>query len=178
MLDRHSFLLVEDYRDDVILIQRSFLKANILNPLQVVSSGEEAIAYLAGSDKFGDRTQYPLPSVIFLDLGLPGISGCDVLKWIRSSSPAPGVRVVVLTSSSSIADVDRAYRCGADSFLIKPMDFERFVEFSLAMKGCWLWRPDSQTLADAETTSPTDTELLRRRLLPRPVEEVQRRVSF
>ncbi len=133
------FLLVEDRDDDVLLIKRAFIKANVLNPLHVVSTGEEAIAYLRGVGKYRNRQEFPLPSLVLLDIKMPGLDGFQVLEWIREDPDLRALRVVILTSSDDMHDVNRAYKLGANSFLIKPIDFERFVEISQALAGYWLW---------------------------------------
>ncbi len=137
--DQAMFLLVEDSETDVILIRRAFQKGNIVNPLQVVKNGNDAIAYLKGEGAFENRAEYPLPDLVLLDLKLPGRDGFDVLRWIRQQPELKALRVVVLTSSDRIQDVNLAYQLGANSFLVKPVDFERFVEISQALKGYWIW---------------------------------------
>jgi CheY-like chemotaxis protein len=139
MSDQALFLLVEDAETDAILIRRAFVKGNIVNPLQVVTSGDQAIAYLQGEGVFANRAEYPVPDLVLLDLKLPGIDGFQVLRWIRQQPEFKALRVVVLTSSDRIQDVNLAYQLGANSFLVKPVDFERFVEISQALKGYWLW---------------------------------------
>ena len=139
MSDQALFLLVEDSETDAILIRRAFVKGNIVNPLQVVTNGDQAIAYLKAEAPFSNRAEYPLPELVLLDLKLPGIDGFQVLRWIRQQPELKALRVVVLTSSDRIQDVNLAYQLGANSFLVKPVDFERFVEISQALKGYWLW---------------------------------------
>ena len=139
MSDQALFLLVEDAETDALLIRRAFKKGNIINPLHVVTSGDQAIAYLKGEGPFSNRMEYPLPELVLLDLKLPGIDGFEVLRWIRQEPELKALRVVVLTSSDRIQDVNLAYQLGANSFLVKPVDFERFVEISQALKGYWLW---------------------------------------
>ena len=139
MSDEALFLLVEDAETDAILIRRAFQKGNIVNPLQVVTNGSDAIAYLKGEGIFANRAEYPLPELILLDLKLPGLDGFDVLRWIRQQPAFKALRVVVLTSSDRIQDVNLAYQLGANSFLVKPVDFERFVEISQALRGYWIW---------------------------------------
>jgi len=154
MSDRALFLLVEDTEDDVLLIHRAFLKANILNTLQVVRSGEEAIEYLQGTGRFSNRAEFPLPSLVLLDLKMKGIDGFEVLRWIRQQPALTRLRVVVLTSSNAVGDVNLAYQLGANSFLVKPVDFDRLVEISQALKGYWLWMSAEPEVARA---SPTET---------------------
>jgi CheY-like chemotaxis protein len=139
MSDQALFLLVEDDPGDALLIRRAFVQAKVLNPVQVVSTGEDAIAYLSGVGRFANRAEFPLPELVLLDLKMPGIDGFEVLRWIRAQPGIRGMRVVVLSGSDEMRDVNRAYQMGANSFLIKPVDFERFVEVSQALNGYWLW---------------------------------------
>ena len=110
----------------------------MLNPLQVVRDGEETIAYLSGEGKYSNRAEYPLPDLLLLDLKMPRIDGFEVLKWIREQPGLSALRVVVLTSSEDIRDVNVAYRLGANSFMVKPMDFEDVVHMSKFLSNYWL----------------------------------------
>lgn len=85
-------LLVEDSPDDALLIQRAFRKANLANPVQHVSDGEEAVAYLSGAPPWSDRAKFPLPVFMLLDLKLPRRSGLEVLEWVRRESGVSGCR--------------------------------------------------------------------------------------
>ncbi|PWU10767.1 MAG: two-component system response regulator [Verrucomicrobia bacterium] len=157
MSEQAVFLLVEDDENDIVLIRRSFIKANVLNPVYVVRSGEEAIEYLSGDGKYANRHEYPLPGLILLDLRLGKMDGLDVLRWVRKQTGLSNLRVVILTASDDMRDVNAAYQAGANSFLIKPLDFERFVEVSQAISGYWLWldkAPDSSRPASARSTQP------------------------
>lgn len=138
MPDYPVILLAEDREDDILVIRRAFAKGNIHNPLQVVRDGEEAIAYLAGEGKYANRSEYPLPGLLLLDLNMPRMDGFEVLRWIRMQPGIASLRVVVLTSSEEIPDVNEAYRLGANSFLVKPLDFQLFVETSKLIKDYWL----------------------------------------
>ena len=131
-------LLVEDRDDDISLIQKAFAKAGVLNPVQIVRDGEEAIAYLRGEGKFGNRAEFPLPSLMLLDLKMPRVDGFEVLKWLRQQPGLIALRVVVLTSSDAIRDVNTAYRLGANSFMVKPMDFDDVVQMSRFLTHYWL----------------------------------------
>src|SRR5215813_3659051 len=139
MSDQALFLLIEDTENDVLLIQRAFIKAKILNPLLIVKTAEEAVAYLQGEGRYSNRAEFPLPALILLDVKLPGMNGFEFLRWLRQQAGLATMRVVVLTSSDLMRDVNLAYQLGANSFLVKPVDFERFVEISQALKGYWLW---------------------------------------
>jgi CheY-like chemotaxis protein len=138
MSDYAVILLVEDREDDIILVRKSFQKAAIHNPLHVVCDGEEAVAYLSGQGRYSNRAEFPLPDLILLDLKMPKMDGFDVLAWLRNQ---PGIRataVVALTASDQIRDVNKAYALGANSFLVKPLDFENHVELSKLLREYWL----------------------------------------
>ena len=139
MPDNALFLLVEDDPDQVDLVRRAFQKAKIVNPLHVVKSGQEAMVYLEGSGPYANREEFPLPKLILLDLKMPGISGFDVLRWIRQQPPLKSLRIIVLTASNEIRDVNEAYQLGANSFLVKPVDFDDFVHLTQSIQGYWIW---------------------------------------
>jgi CheY-like chemotaxis protein len=132
-------LLAEDNEDHALLTRRAFKQAGLINPLFVVEDGEQAIAYLKGEGKFSNRSEYPLPTLLLLDLKMPHKNGFEVLDWLRRQPNLAALRVVVLTTSDQIHDVNRAYQLGANSFLTKPVDFRDFVQLSSAIKGYWLW---------------------------------------
>lgn len=117
-------LIVEDNDVDAICIRRAFVKAKVLNPVMCVQSGEEAIAYLKGEGQFANRLEFPLPDLVLLDLKLPGISGFQVLEWIRQQPKLKSLRVVMLTGSTDAEHMKLARQLGAESFLVKPLDFE------------------------------------------------------
>lgn len=153
-----TILVIEDNEDDAALLRRSFTKAKVLNPIHFVRTAEDAVAYLTGAGKYKNRSEFPLPSLILVDLKLPGMSGHEFLRWVRTHETLRNLRVVVLSGSDEMREVNLAYQLGANSFLIKPADFERFVEISLALDGFWVWldkAPDGRPM--------TDTEVLRRR---------------
>ncbi len=133
-----TILLVEDEPSDVFLMKRAFKNAQIPNPLQVASHGQEAIDYLSGTGKFSDRIQFPIPSIIFLDLKLPYKNGFEVLGWIRSQPGLEFTRVMVLTSSSEERDIAECYRLGARTFLVKPPTPAMLTELMLSLKDYWL----------------------------------------
>lgn len=137
-LSSMSVLLVEDNPDDVALIQRAFRKANIANPLRIVTDGEQAVAYLAGRGEYADRARHPLPVLVLLDLKLPKRSGHEVLAWLRSQQGLRRLPVAVLTSSREAADVNRAYDLGANAYLQKPVGFEALHELVRTLNLFWL----------------------------------------
>jgi CheY-like chemotaxis protein len=123
-----TILHVEDDPNDTLLFQHACRKAGVIFDLQAVSDGDQAIAYLRGTNAFSDRLKHPMPHLILLDLKMPRVSGFDVLAWLRSDASFRQVPVVVLTSSNHDADVKRAYDLGAKSYLVKPVGFEALVE--------------------------------------------------
>jgi CheY-like chemotaxis protein len=132
-----TILQVEDDSNDVFFFQRAMKKAGVANPIQVASDGRQAIDYLKGADKFADREKFPLPDLVLLDMKLPYVMGLDVLNWIRRESGLPLV-VVMLTASTSDADVTAAYRLGANGFLVKPSDADKFQDMIVALHLFWL----------------------------------------
>ena len=137
-LERYLILLVEDDPNDIILIKRAFEKANITNPLQVIEDGEEAISYLTGKGRYGNRVKYPLPMLLLLDLKLPRKSGHEVLEWLRRQPMLKRLTVVVLTSSQQSSDINRAYDLGANSYLVKPVTFDALVEMVKGLNFYWI----------------------------------------
>ena len=131
-------LLVEDDPNDILLTQRAFMQASLVNPLRVVRDGEEAINYLGGREAYADRTRYPLPSLILLDLKLPKKSGLEVLEFLRSQPSLRQTPVIVLTSSQESSDIQRAYALGANSYLLKPVGFDGLLEMVKAIGMYWV----------------------------------------
>ena len=138
MPERLVILLVEDSEDDITIIRKAFERAGVRNPLFVVKDGEAAVAYLSGTGKYSVRDEYPLPALILLDLKLPGMDGFEVLRWIRETPGLSSLRVIVLTSSENIRDVNAAYQLGANSFMVKEMDFQNSVELARLITDFWL----------------------------------------
>jgi len=117
-------LLAEDDDNDVFFMRRALQKAEVDFPLQVVTNGEEAIDYLGGTGQFTDRIQYPLPSIMFLDLKMPFLDGFEVLSWINMQPSLKEIPVVVLTSSAEERDRQKATELGAKGYFVKPPTIE------------------------------------------------------
>jgi CheY-like chemotaxis protein len=149
-----TILLVEDSPDDVFLMKRAMKNAQILNPLQVVVDGHETINYLSGVDKFSDRTQFPIPSIIFLDLKLPYKNGFEVLTWIRSQPHLDLTLVIVLTSSSEERDIAQCFRLGACSFLVKPPTPAMLTELMVSLKDYWIKHNEFTLPDDPQEIAP------------------------
>lgn len=139
MRTRHyNILLVEDEPDDIFLLQRAFGRLNLPHSLQVIEDGEAAIAYLSRQEPYADAERYPFPTLILLDLKLPRLSGFEVLAWLRQQPELRRLLVVVLTSSQETLDINRAYDLGANSYLVKPVDFSVFLEMVRSLELYWL----------------------------------------
>ncbi|QYM79346.1 response regulator [Horticoccus luteus] len=135
-----AILLVEDNIDDVLFMKRALSKSGVPNRLFVVENGQKALDYLAGREPYADRSVYPLPRLVLLDLKLPEVPGFDVLRWIRSEPELAGLAVVVLTSSDHPSDIRQAYALGANSFLSKPGNADELGELVRSLADYWLKR--------------------------------------
>jgi CheY-like chemotaxis protein len=119
-MNTRTILYVEDEENDVFFMQHAWKKAGISNPLKIVTDGEQALQYLAGEGKYANRDEYPLPSLVLLDLKLPKMDGLEVLQWIRTQPAIQTLAVIILSSSNRPEDLRAAYARGANSFLVKP----------------------------------------------------------
>jgi CheY-like chemotaxis protein len=135
---RGPILLVEDNEDDVFFLQRAMKSAALNYPLIVAKDGQQAIDYLSGAKEFSDRAQFPVPALVLLDIKLPKVHGLDVLKWIRAESSLQTLVVIMLTTSHLEVDVDRAYRLGANSFLVKTPSSEKLERLLRLIHDYWL----------------------------------------
>jgi CheY-like chemotaxis protein len=133
-----TILVVEDDPNDVFFLKYAFEQAGIKDPLHAVEHGQQAIDYLGGEGKYSDRSQYPIPSIVLLDLKMAGVSGLDVLRWIKEQPHLACLIVIVLTSSNSETDIHEAYKLGARSYLIKPLSIDERLEVVNAIKAYWL----------------------------------------
>ncbi len=133
-----TILLVEDDMSDSILLKRGFDKAGVLNPISHLKDGDEALAFLAGVEPYVDREKFPLPALILLDLKLPGMTGLQLLQWMRAQRDVRRIPVVVLTSSDDLSTVNAAYDAGASSYLVKPGDSAAIVKLVHAIRGYWI----------------------------------------
>ncbi len=123
-----DILLVEDNAEDVEMTLRALRRARLTNPVEVVEDGAAALDYIFGTGRFAGRDAARRPRVVLLDLKLPKIDGLEVLRRLRADERTRDVPVVVLTSSREQPDVAEAYRLGVNSYIVKPVDFDRFVE--------------------------------------------------
>ena len=137
---RPTILYVEDDSNDILLFQHAFQKAGngISYRLHVLGDSEEAIAYLNGNGKFANRQLFPLPELALIDLKMPRLNGFELLAWIRRQPTFRRLPVIILSSSNHLADITRAYDTGANSYLVKPIDFSALIELARSLQQYWL----------------------------------------
>jgi hypothetical protein len=131
-IKNHPILLIEDNPVDIDLTLRAFKKQNLTNPIEIARDGEEAINMI-GKWNAGK----PIPVVILLDLKLPKFNGLEVLKEIKTHPDFKKIPVVVLTSSADDSDINTAYKLGANSYIVKPVQFDRFIEVAAQIELYW-----------------------------------------
>jgi len=137
-----SILLIEDNPVDIDLTLRAFKYKKLTNPIEIARDGEEALEWVNKWKKGS-----PLPVVILMDLNLPKVHGLEVLREIKSNELLKTIPVVVLTTSSDDMDIKTAYSLGANSYIVKPVDFDKFIEVAGQIELYWtvLNRPSSST---------------------------------
>lgn len=133
-----TILLVEDEPDSVFFFRRIVNKLGITHPVQVATDGQEALDYLNGAGKFGDRLEFPRPGLVVLDLRLPRATGFEVLQQIRASPSLRSLIVVMLTSSTSEEDITKAYALGANAYLVKPAELDELTRIIQSIQDFWL----------------------------------------
>ena len=131
-------LLVEDNPQDEMLILRALRKANVVNRVDVARDGQQALDYLFREEDYAGLAGVELPTVILLDIGLPRISGLDVLERLRADERTSLLPVVILTSSDEERDRLKSYENGANSFVRKPVEFAEFAETVARLGVYWL----------------------------------------
>jgi two-component system response regulator len=135
---RADILLVEDNPNDVKLTLHALKTANLANSIHVARDGVEALEFVFGAGLNTDQDIPERPKLILLDLKLPRLNGHEVLKRIKEDPRTSGIPVVVLTSSGEERDVMQTYQVGANSYIIKPVDFEQFTEAIRDIGKYWL----------------------------------------
>jgi CheY-like chemotaxis protein len=133
-----EILLVEDNPQDLELALRALQKANVTNHIQVARDGAEALDFVFGEGAFAGRRLADGPKVILLDLKLPKVDGLEVLKRLKGDPRTRMIPVVILTSSKEQRDVVESYQLGVNSYLVKPVNFERFAEAVRDLGFYWL----------------------------------------
>lgn len=133
----YSILLVEDNPDDELLTVRALNKGHVRNEIFVVRDGQEALDYLFCEGTYKDRPEV-FPQVVLLDLKLPKVDGLEVLRRIREKPETKTLPVVILTSSREEKDLSAGYAGGANSYIVKPVDMDQFIEAVQHLQLYWL----------------------------------------
>jgi two-component system response regulator len=137
---RHSsvILLVEDSDDDAELTLRALRRNQVANEVVRLADGVEALEYLEANGRFAGRDRLDVPDLVLLDIKLPRVNGLEVLRSMRADSANGAIPVVVLSSSVEQRDLETAYALGANSYVQKPVDFDRFVDAVGQIGSYWL----------------------------------------
>ena len=138
MNNRVEILLVEDNPNDLELAIRALKRANVTEYLQIARDGEEAVDFIFCSGAFAGRNLSDGPKLILLDLKLPKIDGLEVLRRIKSDSRTKMIPVVVLTTSKEQRDIVEGYKCGVNSYIVKPVNFDQFTAAMRELGSYWL----------------------------------------
>ena len=135
-----TILLVDDDENDVLVMTMAMKKVGMPCPIRVAKDGRDAQDYLSGAGKFADRSEYPLPCLMLVDLKLPRIMGLEVLRWLRERPEFDSMIVLVLSSSPMPDDIDRAYHLRANAYLVKPSGLENLQLMAQAIKDFWFMK--------------------------------------
>jgi two-component system response regulator len=133
-----EILLVEDNPNDVELALRALKKHNLTNKVHVVKNGAEALEFIFGTGAYAGRDVNNKPKVILLDLKLPKVDGLEVLRRIKADERTKVIPVVVLTSSTEERDIIESYQLGVNSYIVKPIDFDKFIDAVSELGLYWL----------------------------------------
>lgn len=133
-----NILLVEDTRMDIELTLDAFRERRLDNKVHVAPGGQQALDYLFGRGDFADREAHPLPDLILLDLKMPVVDGHEVLRQIKQVEHLKRIPVVILSSSKEEGDLAMSYDNGANSYLVKPVSFDGFLDVVQQVDSYWL----------------------------------------
>jgi len=132
-----TIMVVEDDPNDQVLIERAFRKIGVVDPIQVLCDGAEAIAYMMGEGKYADRQKYAYPTFIITDLKMPKCSGFDLLRWLHEHPECNLIPKIVLSSSVEEKDVKLAYQLGTNCYFRKPSVFEELCKIVALAADFW-----------------------------------------
>jgi CheY-like chemotaxis protein len=150
-------LLVDDSPNDVLLMRTVFQRAGFAQPLQFAVDGDDAIAYLRGDGRYGDRSRFPLPTMVLMDLNMPRKNGFEVLEWIRRQPALRRLRVYILSASSRPQDIDRAYDLGVNSYLVKPGSLDELMHLARSLCAWLKVSHFAPVIEENEERSPFET---------------------
>ena len=137
MEESFPILIAEDDENDALILKRALRKAGFNNAFHVSKDGADVVSYMRGEAPYGDREKYRFPRILITDLKMPRMDGFELLEWIQSHPQCSLIPRLVLSASNQQADVQRAYRLGANSYLMKPSSFERLVEMLQTILQYW-----------------------------------------
>jgi CheY-like chemotaxis protein len=132
---RCPILLVEDNPDDILITKRAWSKGQIKNKLYIVNNGEEALEFLY---KQGEYSNSPTPGLMLLDLKMPRVDGFEVLKTVKQDAKLKRLPIIVLTTSNRDKDIQRAFNLGCNSYILKPVDYQKFIEAVETIQKYWM----------------------------------------
>lgn len=138
MKEDFEIVIVEDNPNDAELMVRSLKKNNLINKMIVLEDGEQALDFIFHRGKYADHNLHECPRVIFLDLKLPKVDGLEVLKQLKSNEQTKKIPVIIVTSSKEDPDIATAYNLGANSYVVKPVNFDNFAETINQLGLYWL----------------------------------------
>ena len=128
MDEGYSILIAEDDENDAIILERALRKVGFVNPVRFCRDGTDVLAYLQGEAPYENRAEFPFPRILITDLKMPKMGGIEVLKWLYDHPECNLIPKVVLSASRQMADVQEAYRWGANSYLVKPGGYQALTE--------------------------------------------------
>jgi len=138
MYEQYEILIVEDNPSDAELMLHALKKGNLGNKLIVVEDGKKALDFIFCEGEFSDKKIDDKPKVIFLDIKLPKVNGLEVLKKIKANELTKTIPVVMVTSSNQDPDIEKAYKYGANSYIVKPVDFDKFADVAAEINLYWI----------------------------------------
>lgn len=141
MSSKFVILVAEDDENDAFILQRAFNKAGISDPVQIVRDGQQAMDYLSGANQYADRSTYPMPGLAIFDIKMPRKDGFEALQWTRRQHNLDQLPVMMLSSSGELCDIEKAYKLGANAYMVKRPQIN---ELCAALKGaCHFWKETS-----------------------------------
>lgn len=146
MSARSLILLVEDSRDDAFFLRRAFLKAGFAHPIVDVRNGQQAVNYLSGNASYADRSLYPLPGLVVVDLKMPLMDGFELLGWLQSRPELEGLPAIVISSSALPTDREKAIKLGARDYFVKPNDPADLIGLVADLHEKWMNGGNAQAL--------------------------------
>ena len=150
-------LIADDSEADIFFLLRAFAASKVKNPVYVVRSGSEAIEYLAGQGRFSNRSRYPLPKIVFLDLKMPAPDGLEVLRWKDRHKGLPRILWVAMSNFDVVKTINEAYAAGATTFLTKPLDAADVRNLIDAFDEYWTVQ-EAEPAANSETKKSFESE--------------------